>query len=100
MFALSRQPRMDPVRERVKLDRAITHEIAESSEYDLLAEQSMLRDIPLGTHAANIFYYHLVETPSLSEDCSNFFEGAGQTHLFTPREHIQGPPVRARRQRN
>ena len=37
----------------------------------------MLRDIPPGTHCfvdANIFYYHLVETPPLSEDCSNFFE--------------------------
>lgn len=37
----------------------------------------MLRDIPPGTHCfvdANIFYYHLVETPPLSEECSNFFE--------------------------
>lgn len=37
----------------------------------------MLHDIPPGTHVfvdANIFYYHLVETPPLSEECSNFFE--------------------------
>src|SRR5574341_1128420 len=37
----------------------------------------MLRDIPPGTHCfvdANIFYYHLVETAPLSEECSNFFE--------------------------
>ena len=37
----------------------------------------MLRDIPPGTHCfvdANIFYYHLVDIPPLSEDCSNFFE--------------------------
>lgn len=37
----------------------------------------MLRDIPPGTHCfvdANIYYYHLVETPPLSEECSNFFE--------------------------
>jgi len=37
----------------------------------------MLHDIPPGTHCfidANIFYYHLVETPPLSEECSNFFE--------------------------
>jgi predicted nucleic acid-binding protein len=37
----------------------------------------MLRDIPPGIHCfvdANIFYYHLVETPPLSEECSNFFE--------------------------
>ncbi len=37
----------------------------------------MLSDIPPGTHCfvdANIFYYHLVETPPLSEECSNFFE--------------------------
>jgi predicted nucleic acid-binding protein len=37
----------------------------------------MLRDIPPGTHCfvdANIFYYHLVDTPPLSEECSNFFE--------------------------
>jgi len=37
----------------------------------------MLRDIPPGTHCfvdANIFYYHLVETPPLSEECSSFFE--------------------------
>ena len=30
-----------------------------------------------GTHCfvdANIFYYHLVDIPPLSEDCSNFFE--------------------------
>lgn len=36
----------------------------------------MLRDIPPGTHCfvdANIFYYHLVETLPLSEECSNFF---------------------------
>ena len=36
----------------------------------------MLRDIPPGTRCfvdANIFYYHLVETPPLSEECSNFF---------------------------
>lgn len=37
----------------------------------------MLRNIPLGTQCfvdANIFYYHLVDIPPLSEDCSNFFE--------------------------
>lgn len=37
----------------------------------------MLHDIPPGTHCfvdANIFYYHFVETPPLSEECSNFFE--------------------------
>ena len=37
----------------------------------------MLADIPAGTHCfvdANIFYYHLVDTPPLSEECSNFFE--------------------------
>lgn len=37
----------------------------------------MLRDIPPGTHCfvdANIFYYHLVDIPPLSEGCSNFFE--------------------------
>lgn len=37
----------------------------------------MLRDIPSGKHCfvdANIFYYHLVDIPPLSEDCSNFFE--------------------------
>lgn len=37
----------------------------------------MLHDIPPGTHCfvdANIFYYHLVETPPLSEECSNFFQ--------------------------
>lgn len=37
----------------------------------------MLHDIPPGTRVfvdANIFYYHLVETPPLSEECSNFFE--------------------------
>ncbi len=37
----------------------------------------MLSGIPPGTHCfvdANIFYYHLVETPPLSEECSNFFE--------------------------
>lgn len=37
----------------------------------------MLSDIPPGTHCfidANIFYYHLVETPPLSEECSGFFE--------------------------
>jgi predicted nucleic acid-binding protein len=36
----------------------------------------MLHDIPPGKHCfvdANIFYYHLVETPPLSEECSNFF---------------------------
>lgn len=35
----------------------------------------MLRDIPDGTHCfidANIFYYHLVNTPPLSDECSNF----------------------------
>ncbi len=37
----------------------------------------MLHDIPPGTHNfvdANIFYYHLVETTPLSEECSDFFE--------------------------
>ena len=36
----------------------------------------MLRDIPAGAHCfvdANVFYYHLVETPPLSEECSDFF---------------------------
>src|ERR1044072_1213045 len=36
----------------------------------------MLADIPAGTHCfvdANIFYYHLVDTPPLSENCSNCF---------------------------
>jgi hypothetical protein len=35
----------------------------------------MLRDVPDGAHCfvdANIFYYHLVDTPSLSDDCSDF----------------------------
>ena len=37
----------------------------------------MLSDIPTGTHCfvdANIFYYHLVDTPSLSDDCSDFLK--------------------------
>ncbi|HLG17071.1 MAG TPA: hypothetical protein VJH03_21605 [Blastocatellia bacterium] len=37
----------------------------------------MLSDIPTGTHCfvdANIFYYHLVNTPSLSDDCSDFLK--------------------------
>ena len=37
----------------------------------------MLRDIPQGTHCfvdANIFYYHLVDTPPLSDDCSDFLK--------------------------
>lgn len=29
---------------------------------------------------ANIFYYHLVETPPLSEECSNFFERVEKRH--------------------
>ena len=37
----------------------------------------MLQNIPAGTHClidANIFYYHLVETPLLSAACSDFLE--------------------------
>jgi predicted nucleic acid-binding protein len=37
----------------------------------------MLRDIPNNTHCfidANIFYYHLVSTPPLSDECSDFLE--------------------------
>ena len=37
----------------------------------------MLRDVPDGTHCfvdANIFYYHLVDTPPLSDDCSDFLK--------------------------
>lgn len=37
----------------------------------------MLSDTPTGTHCfvdANIFYYHLVNTPPLSDDCSDFLK--------------------------
>lgn len=37
----------------------------------------MLRDIPVGAHCfvdANIFYYHLVNAPPLSNECSDFLE--------------------------
>jgi predicted nucleic acid-binding protein len=37
----------------------------------------MLRDVPDGVHCfvdANIFYYHLVDTPPLSDDCSDFLK--------------------------
>ena len=37
----------------------------------------MLSDVPDGTHSfvdANIFYYHLVDTPPLSDDCSDFLK--------------------------
>lgn len=45
----------------------------------------MLHDIPPGTHCfvdANIFYYHLVETPPLSERCSNFFRRVEKQELI------------------
>ena len=45
----------------------------------------MLRDISPGTHCfvdANIFYYHLVDIPPLSEDCSNFFERIEQHEII------------------
>jgi predicted nucleic acid-binding protein len=37
----------------------------------------LLSDIPNGTHCfvdANIFFYHLVNTPPLSDDCSDFLQ--------------------------
>jgi predicted nucleic acid-binding protein len=37
----------------------------------------LLHDILPGTHCfvdANIFYYHLVDTPPLSQECSEFFK--------------------------
>lgn len=37
----------------------------------------MLRDVPDGAHCfidANIFYYHLVDTPPLSDECSDFLK--------------------------
>ncbi len=37
----------------------------------------MLRDVPDGTHCfvdANILYYHLVDTPPLSDECSDFLK--------------------------
>jgi hypothetical protein len=37
----------------------------------------MLRDLPDGTHCfvdSNIFYYHLVDTPPLSDDCSDYLK--------------------------
>jgi predicted nucleic acid-binding protein len=37
----------------------------------------MLRDVPDGAHCfvdANIIYYHLVDTPPLSDDCSDFLK--------------------------
>lgn len=37
----------------------------------------MLSDIPKGTHCfvdANIFYYHQVNTPPLSDECSDFLQ--------------------------
>ena len=37
----------------------------------------MLRDVPDGAHCfvdANIFYYHVVDTPPLSDDCSDFLK--------------------------
>ncbi len=48
----------------------------------------MLRDMPAGTRCfidANIFYYHLVETPPLSEDCSDLLERVerGEVIAFT-----------------
>ncbi len=40
-------------------------------------DSAVLQDIPDGTHCfvdANIFYYHLVNTPPLSNSCSDFLE--------------------------
>jgi predicted nucleic acid-binding protein len=37
----------------------------------------LLSDIPNGTHCfidANIFYYHLVNTPPISDECSDFLQ--------------------------
>jgi predicted nucleic acid-binding protein len=45
----------------------------------------MLHDIPPGTRIfvdANILYYHLIETPPLSEECSNFFERVERQEIF------------------
>jgi predicted nucleic acid-binding protein len=46
----------------------------------------MLRDVPDGTHCfidANIFYYHLVETPPLSDDCSDFLKRLERRDVIT-----------------
>jgi predicted nucleic acid-binding protein len=45
----------------------------------------LIRDIPTGTHCfvdANIFYYHLVDTPPLSDECSDFLKRLEQRDVI------------------
>ncbi len=66
-------------RHRIPLDAAVARDLGDRHEYDLFERLAVFTDIPAGAVCsldATICSSHLVETPALSDDCSDVLKQA------------------------